>query len=197
MKIYTKTGDTGETGMMGGKRLSKDSPRIQAQGDIDELNAMLGVCRAQHDEKFKEHASRNLEQTLVPADELLQKILHVLQQEIFILGADISTPLDSQHTVPRIKKTQITQQEKWIDEMDNQLESLRHFILPGGSIMAANLHLARTVCRRTERSAVTLSSQEKINPLAIIYLNRLSDLLFIMARFANKMAKTGEEKWLG
>lgn len=177
MKIYTKTGDKGETGMMGGKRVRKDAPRIQAQGDIDELNAALGVCRAHN------------------GDEFLEGILHILQREIFILGADISTPTESHYKVPRIEERQITQLEMWIDRIDSEVKPLQHFILPGGSMGAANLHLARTVCRRAERSIVALSQTENINTFAVVYLNRLSDLLFMMARYANIIAGIEEEKW--
>lgn len=177
MKIYTKTGDRGETGLVGGKRLSKDSLRIQAYGDVDELNAFLGVCRA---------CNRHTE---------LEEILHHLQAELFDLGADLATPLDSKVQVPRVQKKQITELENRIDFIDEKVASLRHFILPGGCVLSANLHLARTACRRAERSIVALQKQEKIGENVIMYVNRLSDLLFMLARFANRLEGIVEELW--
>lgn len=177
MKIYTKTGDKGDTGIIGGKRLSKDSLRIAAFGDVDELNAWLGVCRTSK------------------SSDILEKILHQLQRELFNLGADLSTPLEENYAISRITKEHIAQLEKYIDNLDEQLEPLKNFILPGGSVQASYLHLARTVCRRAERSVVKLASQEKINENIVPYLNRLSDLLFVMARFANSRENIEEEKW--
>ena len=177
MKIYTKTGDRGETGLVGGKRLSKDSLRIQAYGDVDELNAFLGVCRT-----FNKHTE-------------LGEILHHLQAELFDLGADLATPLDSKVQVPRVQKKQISNLEKWIDSIDEKVTPLRHFILPGGCVLSANLHLARTACRRAERSIVALQKHEDVGENVIMYINRLSDLLFMMARFANKVEGIDEELW--
>lgn len=177
MKIYTKTGDQGDTGIMGGKRLRKNSLRIAAFGDVDELNALLGICRTSK---------------ISPE---LEEILHQLQKELFYLGADLSTPLEENYAISRITKEQINGLEKHIDNLDGQLEPLKNFILPGGSVEASYLHLARTVCRRAERLVVNLASQEKINENIVPYLNRLSDLLFVMARFANKKEGVEEEKW--
>lgn len=177
MKIYTKTGDKGETGLMGGKRLGKDSLRIRAYGEIDELNALLGLCRAKN------------------SHEKLEEMLHQLQRELFDLGADLATPLDSPVHVPRVTEQQVTALERWIDTMDEELEPLKNFILPGGCLLAANLHVARTVCRRAERAIVALQKEEKIGERVITYVNRMSDLLFMMARYANKLEKSDEERW--
>ena len=177
MKIYTKTGDQGETGLMGGKRLRKNALRIAAYGNVDELNAYLGVCRT------------------VNTDAKLESILHGLQQELFALGADLSTPLDEKHQVPRVKKNQVEQFERWIDELDAALNPLRNFILPGGTQAAAHLQVARAVCRRAERSIVALEAAEPISEHTVKYVNRLSDLLFVMARYANHTGGVDEERW--
>jgi len=179
MKIYTKTGDKGETGLNGGKRVGKDDARIRAYGEIDELNALLGVCRARN-----QHAE-------------LENILHTLQRELFDLGADLATPLESKVVVPRVSQQQIQQLEKWIDEIDAQLPVLKNFILPGGSLLAAELHVVRTACRRAERTIVALAKIEKVDELVVVFVNRLSDLLFMMARLANKLDGVEEEKWKG
>jgi cob(I)alamin adenosyltransferase len=179
MKIYTKTGDNGQTGLMGGTRVSKDDLRITAIGDIDELNAVLGLCRAHNRTKYLE----------------LEKILHQLQRELFDLGADLSTPLKEKYQVPRVTDGQIQQLEHWIDEIDQKVEPLKHFILPEGSLLASHLHLARTVCRRVERNIVALQKKAEIGDKILIYVNRLSDLLFMMARYANHLEKREEEKW--
>lgn len=178
MKIYTKTGDKGETGLMGGKRLKKDSLRIHAIGEIDEINANLGLLRAQKRPRPQ-----------------LDNMLRRLQNELFDLGADLATPLDSKVKVPRVTAKQVANLEKWIDGIDKELAPLRNFILPGGSSLAAQLHVARAVCRRAERTIVALQGREKIGENVVKYVNRLSDLLFVMARYANKMGKFDEEKW--
>ena len=165
--------------MVGGGRVRKDSFLMQAIGEVDELNAVLGLCRAE--------IARGAAGGLEPIDE----ILHKLQQEIFNLGADLATPLDSPVKVPRVTVEQVAQLEKWIDEIDGQLSPLQNFILPGGTILAANLHLARAVCRRAERAIVRLASSENI----VKYVNRLSDLLFVMARWSNKLEGVAEEVW--
>lgn len=163
--------------MVGGGRVEKDSLRICASGEVDELNAVLGLCRA------------------VGADGKLAEILHALQQEIFNLGADLATPLDSKVKVPRVVEDQVVRLENWIDEIETYLEPLRNFILPGGVKLAAQLHLARTVCRRAERAIVRLSTKEEIGAEVVRYVNRLSDLLFVMARWVNLLANEGEELW--
>lgn len=177
MKIYTKTGDKGETGLFGGKRISKDSLRIAAYGEIDELNSVLGICRVIN--KIVE----------------IDKVLHQLQREICDLAADLATPLDEKLSVPRMKKSQVQQIEDWIDEISNKVEPLKNFILPGGSILASYLHFARAVCRRAERTIVALQKKEEISKNIAEYVNRLSDLMFVMARYMNRLDGVKDEKW--
>jgi cob(I)alamin adenosyltransferase len=179
MKIYTKTGDKGETALFGGERVPKDAQRIEAYGSVDELNCVLGVIRS-----LKPHAA-------------VDKILGKIQHQLFELGADLATPIAHQSPlIPRIKRTHVAPLEKTIDALETKLQPLKTFILPGGSVVAAHLHLARTVCRRAERSVVRLSRNEDIGDSVIIYLNRLSDLLFVMARYANHLDNNEEVKWV-
>ncbi|MFH0989128.1 MAG: cob(I)yrinic acid a,c-diamide adenosyltransferase [bacterium] len=178
MKIYTKTGDQGETSLFGGDRVGKDVLRIETYGTVDELNSMIGVARS-----FK------------PPSEL-ETILQLLQNDLFVLGSDLATPLDEDRAqVPRINKQHIVELESIIDRIDGQLAPLKAFILPGGSAVAAHLHTARTVCRRAERLTVRLMKEVKIGDAALVYLNRLSDLLFVLARYANKLDSTNETIW--
>lgn len=180
MKIYTKTGDGGETSLFGGERVSKDSVRIAAYGTVDELNANLGVVRA-----------------LKPGDEI-DKVLARIQQELFILGADLATPRTTEpKNVRRMEDEHVENVEQHIDRFEKELESLKSFILPAGSLIAAHLHVARTVCRRAERSVVSLAREEDIGPIPVQYLNRLSDLLFVLARYANELKGEKETKWTG
>ncbi|HRE60333.1 MAG TPA: cob(I)yrinic acid a,c-diamide adenosyltransferase [Micropepsaceae bacterium] len=167
-RIYTKTGDGGETALGTGKRVPKDDPRIEAYGTVDETNAVIGVARLS--------AAANL-------DVMLARI----QNDLFDLGADLAVPEEEGQSFERLTVTdaQVTRLEREIDAMNGELAPLRSFVLPGGSPAAAHLHVARTVCRRAERLTVTLSRAEKVNPAAIRYLNRLSDFLFVAARFAN------------
>lgn len=176
MKIYTRTGDEGETGLWGGLRVPKDSPRVQAYGTVDECNAAIGVARASG------------------VDAELDALLAQVQNDLFVVGADLATPGETAH-VPRISSEAVDMLEGAIDRLEVQLEPLRQFILPGGTPSAAYLHLARTVCRRAERWVVTLSRSEPVNPQVIIYLNRLSDLLFVAARRANANAGVHDVPW--
>jgi len=179
MKIYTKTGDKGSTSLFGGKRTTKDSLRIEAYGTVDELNSVLGIARA-----------------LNPQLELDEIIAH-LQNDLFVLGADLATPSGTRSSsVQRIQSDHIADLERTIDRLDARLQPLSTFILPGGSQLASQLHLARTICRRAERFVVKLSRKEKIGPLCMVYLNRLSDLLFVMARFANYSDGKQETPWI-
>lgn len=179
MKIYTKTGDKGSTSLFGGKRTTKDSLRIEAYGTVDELNSVLGIARA-----------------LNPKLEL-DEIIGRLQNDLFVLGADLATPIATRSSkVQRIKGEQIAGLEQSIDRLDARLQPLSTFILPGGSQLASQLHLGRTICRRAERLVVKLSRKEKVGPLCIIYLNRLSDLLFVMARYANFSDGRQETPWI-
>lgn len=179
MKIYTKTGDDGTTGLFGGPRLRKDAPRIEAYGTVDELNAVLGLARA--------------EQPPLEIDNLLAEIQH----ELFGLGAELATPQAAAKGVPTITQQHVAALEAAIDWHDGPLPPLKQFILPGGTRAAALLHVARTVCRRAERCAVTLAADanEPISQQTIIYLNRLSDLLFVLARAANAAAGVPDVPW--
>ncbi|HEY2379420.1 MAG TPA: cob(I)yrinic acid a,c-diamide adenosyltransferase [Gemmatimonadaceae bacterium] len=181
MRIYTRTGDSGDTGLFGGGRVAKSHPRVEAYGDVDELNAAIGFARS-------------IEQ-LPRIDEVLVPI----QRDLFAIGALLATPdrekMRQHLEKARVDADRITQLEYAIDEGDGELEPLKSFIVPGGSPKAAALHVARTVCRRAERRVVALGESEKIPDVVVIYLNRLSDLLFTLARVANRRAGTGEVTW--
>jgi cob(I)alamin adenosyltransferase len=180
MKIYTKTGDAGDTSLYGGKRVPKSSLRIDAYGTIDELNAQLGVVR-----------------TLNPTTEV-DSLIEQIQNQLFVLGADLATPFESAPAnFKRIQQNEIQILEETIDRLDAQLEPLKSFVLPGGSLVSSELHAARTVCRRAERLVDALGRKEKIGKFPLIYLNRLADLLFVAARYENKAAKVKEAKWSG
>jgi cob(I)alamin adenosyltransferase len=180
MKIYTKTGDAGDTSLFGGKRVPKSTLRIDAYGTVDELNAQLGVVRA-----LKSYSE---------VDNLLEKI----QNQLFVLGADLATPFDAAPAgMKRIQQNEIQFLEETIDRLDVQLEPLKSFILPGGSPVSAQVHSARTVCRRAERLVDALGRKEQIGKTPLVYLNRLADLLFVLARYVNKLAGTEETKWNG
>jgi cob(I)alamin adenosyltransferase len=186
MKIYTRTGDRGETGLFGGRRVPKDDLRVDAYGEVDELNAVLGLCIAELDR--------------IGEDELAGRLRGV-QSDLFSLGANLSTPAPedggrSNEHIPPLPTSRIAEMEGWIDEADVELEALRNFILPGGSEAAARLHLARTVCRRAERRVTTLRRAATIDESVVIYLNRLSDLLFTLARTANQRAGTEDVPWV-
>jgi len=176
-RIYTRGGDAGETSLGSGTRVGKDDARIDAYGDVDELNAVLGVALA-----------RGVPE---PAASWLGRV----QNELFDLGADLAVPLDDARERLRVTGEQVERLEGWCDEANEALPMLRSFILPGGSEAAALLHLARTVCRRAERRAVGLRRRESVNPEALAYLNRLSDLLFILARAANAATGVEEPLW--
>jgi cob(I)alamin adenosyltransferase len=181
MKIYTKTGDAGTTGLFGGGRVGKDHPRVEAYGDVDELNAALGLARAVE-------VMPRIDEVLVP-----------IQRDLFAIGALLATPNREkmrQHLEKaRVDDERVAQLERAIDDADRELEPLRAFVLPGGTPKAAALHVARTVCRRAERRVVRLQADEDLPALVVVYLNRLSDLLFTLARLANRQADTGEVTW--
>ncbi len=184
MKIYTRTGDQGQTGLFGGTRVSKSDARVAAYGDVDELNACLGVVRAQGE------LARDL------AD-----LLEQLQKDLFAIGARLADPagkLDRRSTIDGERSTisdaDVARLEGWIDRLETELPPLRRFILPGGSRAGALLHLSRTVCRRAERSIVSLG-MEHVDEHLLIYVNRLSDLLFVLARAVNHRGGQPETEW--
>jgi cob(I)alamin adenosyltransferase len=180
MKIYTRTGDEGETGLFGGPRVPKFHPRIEAYGAVDELNSFLGAARL----------------SVGALDAAMDVLLAQIQNDLFDLGAELATP-EPGKTQHSITQTQITALERAIDQYDETLPALKQFILPGGSPAGAQLHLARTVCRRAERQVVYLATlvNEHVSPEAVIYLNRLSDLLFVLARAANQAAGIPDVPW--
>lgn len=181
-KIYTRTGDDGTTSLFGGNRVEKGNPRIGAYGTVDETNSTVGVARA--------HLRGE------PGEERLDPVLSDIQEELFILGADLATPSDAKPIVPRIQEKHVSDLEARIDRFDEELPTLERFILPGGSPTGASLHSARTVCRRAERQIVQVSASTPITEQAIVYLNRLSDLLFVLARWANRQAGEREDTWI-
>jgi len=178
MKIYTKTGDDGTTGLFGGRRVSKTDLRVETYGAVDELNAVLGLAVAGGDEAG------------------LSAILSRLQRELFVLGADLATPRGEESSyLPRVEAAHVEALEKLIDDYDARLSPLKNFILPGGSPTSARLHHARTVCRRAERAAVALAAREPVGAVPVTYLNRMADLLFVLARWANRAAGVPEVEW--
>lgn len=179
MKIYTKTGDAGETGLFGGTRLSKASDRVAAYGDVDELNSVLGLARVHR------------------IDDERDALLAAVQSELFDLGAELASRPGKDAGVPKIGEAEVETLERAIDAAEAELEPLATFILPGGSPGAAHLHHARTVCRRAERAVVHLAKGDEIRPEVLRYLNRLSDLLFVLARLANHRAGVTDVPWVG
>ncbi|MBL8188338.1 MAG: cob(I)yrinic acid a,c-diamide adenosyltransferase [Acidobacteria bacterium] len=171
-RVYTKTGDSGETSLVDGSRVKKNDLRVTAFGDVDELNSLLGLARV------------GLQ------DAQLDDALGKIQNELFIVGADLASPLTIQ--VPRVDESHVAELEQLIDTLMEELEPLREFILPGGTQFGATLHLARCVARRAERSIVALMAESEINLHSLTYLNRLSDLLFVMARVANRRSGVSE-----
>jgi cob(I)alamin adenosyltransferase len=181
MKLYTRGGDAGETGLIGGTRVSKNTPRVATYGEVDELNAVLGVAAA----------------ALAPGahrDALIE-----VQRVLFTLGAELATPpgKEAARGTPPLDGRHATALEAAIDALTAQVPPLRHFVLPGGSPAGAALHHARTVCRRAERAVVGLAAAEPVNAQAVIYLNRLSDYLFALARAVNHEAGASEPIWQG
>ncbi len=179
MKIYTKTGDTGTTGLLGGARVPKDAPRVSAYGDVDEANATIGTVAAH-------------------ADAALARLLGRIQKDLFAIGARLADPthrLAARRAKAAVTAAQVRRLERAIDVRERELPPLRAFVLPGGHPVAALLHQARTVVRRAERTVVALSHQADVEPGIVVYLNRLSDLLFVLARHQNHRAGLEEERW--
>jgi cob(I)alamin adenosyltransferase len=179
VKIYTKAGDAGETSLFDGTRVSKADPRVAAYGEVDELHAAIGVSAA------------------AGLDREIGDMLVAIQRDLFALGARLADP--AHRIAPRVSKVVIDERsverlESWIDRLDTELPALRHFILAGGSAGGASLHLSRTICRRAERAVIAVG-EGAVEPVVLVYLNRLSDLLFVLARAANHRAGVPETEW--
>lgn len=177
MKIYTKTGDDGSTGLFSGRRVKKSSSFVEAYGSVDELNSLVGWVKSVCD------------------NELLCVWLDQIQHDLFVVGSDLATPLDQKAAIERTGQSRIDQIEKWIDECESKLSPLKSFILPGGVELAARLHFARTVARTAERRLVAHAAQNEVNEVTMVYLNRLSDLFFVMARLANHLKGQPDIPW--
>ncbi len=178
MKIYTRTGDKGQTGLIGGRRVAKTDERMEACGAVDELNAALGCAR-------------------VAADAALGGALGAIQSDLFFMGAALATPPEKAGSAPALDGSAVGRLEAEIDAAEAQLAPLRNFILPGGGESAARLHLGRSICRRAERRVLQLHQREAVAPVILQYLNRLSDWLFVQARLANHRAGVGDVVWKG
>ena len=179
-RIYTRTGDTGETGLFGGGRVAKDDVRVEAYGAVDELNAVIGAALVQ------------------VSDVAIVERLRVIQADLFTLGAQLATPNaagPAASHLPALPGARVVEMERWIDECDEELPPLRAFILPGGAGGGGALHHARTVCRRAERRVVTLAGAQEVDARIVVYLNRLSDLLFALARLATHRAGDTDVRW--
>ena len=179
-RIYTKTGDTGETGLFGGGRVPKSHPRVEAYGAVDELNAVLGWAN-----------------TTIASDAVRAQLSEI-QPDLFAIGAHLATSVAEGRAgpkLPALPEARIPVLESWIDDAGAELPDLRVFILPGGSPGGAALHVARTVCRRAERRVVELAQHERVTSSIVVYLNRLSDLLFVLARLENQRAGIAEQPW--
>ena len=184
MKIYTKTGDKGETSLYGGTRVSKAAARVESYGTLDELNAFIGLAKAEI------------------SDEKVLNQLQKIQFDLFTVGSEAATPTDKMFLANgknrldlMISEKEISELELWMDDFDAELEPLKFFILPSGGKAAATVHVCRTVCRRAERAMVHLNETEEVRPELIKYLNRLSDYLFILARYISKISGEKEEYW--
>ena len=185
MKIYTRRGDSGETGLFGGQRVPKNHARVEAYGEVDELNAVLGLAMGQLGTEDMPEVARRL---------------RVLQGDLFVLGANLATPAPEDggrpnDHIPALPRGRIVEMEEWIDAAEAELSPLTTFILPAGTTGAGTLHLARTVCRRAERRLISLARSATIDPDCIRFLNRLSDLLFVWARLANQRAGVPDIPW--
>ena len=180
MKIYTKTGDQGQTSLIGGTRVTKNHLRLEAYGSLDELNSHIGAARTQ----------------LCPSTQPIDELLLQIQTELFNLGSQLACPdAEISKKLPDISTTFVTQLEVWMDAKEAQLPPLQNFILPGGSLCAAHLHIARTVCRRAERSMMALHQDHPLPALYLELINRLSDVFFIMARWVNFQQGLKDELW--
>ena len=185
-KVYTRTGDSGNTGLVGGQRISKDDIRIESYGEVDELNTIIGDCKYKVDSKVNECSEL----------EALSNILYRIQHQLFNLGTTLATlPEDLNDQLPCITNSDIKQLEDEMDEFNKDLPTLHSFVLPGGSSINISLHKARTICRKAERRCVKLSKTSDLDSNVICYLNRLSDALFVWSRWANKIQGFEESIW--
>lgn len=185
-RVYTRTGDKGETALVGGKRVPKDSPRIEAYGTIDELNSIVGLARVFNEEKLGNGE----------AHRFLDLVLRQVQDELFDLGSELATPPDfMREGMYRVGEGEVKKIEQLIDECQKELEPLKSFVLPGGGRIGAYLHQCRTVCRRAEREILRLSRVESVNDELLKYVNRLSDLFFVLSRWVGKHAGEKEYLW--
>ena len=184
MKLYTRSGDDGTTGLFSGARVAKNHPRIEAYGTVDELNACLGMCIAACGDRA--------------SDGVIRTILSKIQSRLFDIGADLATPEGARNEskIVRISEQHVKESEQWIDEIESKNTPLQSFVMPGGSELAARLHLARTVCRRAERLIVGLAHVESVGEPLMCFMNRISDLLFAMARLVNKESGVGDSPWI-
>lgn len=185
-RVYTRAGDKGDTALVGGRRVPKDSPRIEAYGTIDELNSIVGLARAFNAEQRKPSKKSNW----------LDEVLRRLQNELFDLGSELATPAESYYEgMFRVGAEQVTALERLMDECQRELTPLKSFVLPGGGRVGGFLHQARTVCRRAERRVLELSRVEDIGEWPLKYVNRLSDLLFVLSRWVGKHLGETEYLW--
>ncbi|MBI4524581.1 MAG: cob(I)yrinic acid a,c-diamide adenosyltransferase [Deltaproteobacteria bacterium] len=187
-RVYTRTGDTGETALVGGKRVPKDSPRIEAFGTLDELNSTVGLARVFNEEKLKQKEDS--------AHSFLDELLRKIQDELFDLGSELATPAEFfREGMYRVGEREVKWIEEMIDQCQRELKPLNSFVLPGGGRIGAYLHQCRTICRRAEREVLRLSRQEELSLWPLIYLNRLSDLFFVLSRWIAKRAGEKEYLW--
>jgi cob(I)alamin adenosyltransferase len=184
-RVYTRTGDGGETALVGGRRVSKDAPRIEAYGTIDELNAIIGLARVFNAERLKKGKDYRW----------LDEVFRRIQNELFDLGSELATPEDAAYEgMHRVGETEVTALEKLMDRCQKDLKPLKSFVLPGGGRVGGFLHQARTVCRRAERRVLALARVATISPWPLRYVNRLSDLLFVLSRWVGQ--RLGEKEYL-
>jgi cob(I)alamin adenosyltransferase len=184
-RVYTRTGDAGTTALVGGERVAKDSRRVECYGEIDELNSILGLAR-----------SLNHEAAASPARDRLETILQKLQNELFDVGSELATPTEAEYEgMYKVSDSDVQALEQLMDECQADLEPLKSFILPGGGTVSAVLHQARTVCRRAERQIIRLAREEAIGEHVVPYVNRLSDLLFVLSRWIGKQRGEREFLW--
>ena len=185
-RVYTRTGDQGQTGLVGGKRVSKDNIRVEAYGAVDELNSWIGLARAELKGAMLSQKSQKM----------VTELLLEIQQQLFHLGAQLATSSKQLHPqMPQVRQQEVAALEQLIDRLQEDLSELPSFILPGGGVVTATFHVCRTVCRRAERRTVRLARKSRVESAPVIYLNRLSDLLFVLARWVGQQLGETEVLW--